>query len=94
MDGKEMTPTPEQIEAAREWFDQCYNPDDYMSTVEILATYAAHCIAEATAEKDAEIARLRSALTAVAPGGGLLPACRYCEETEKIARAALQETKP
>ena len=55
-------PEPEQIEAARKWL-YLRSTDDIRESAlnfhaEQLAAYAAHCIAEATAEKDAEIVRL------------------------------------
>lgn len=58
------TPEPEQIEAARKWVLDAYWLSEIilMSKLELCAAYAAHCVAEATAEKDAENERLRAAL--------------------------------
>ena len=64
---KVMTPTPEQIEAARDWLLKNTTPEDRMPYEPFrpirdwLAAYAAHV----TAEKDAEIARLNPGLVEI-----------------------------
>lgn len=61
-----MTPTQEQIAAARAWLEECHMTFGSavlnVAMAELAATYAAHCVAEEVAEKDKEIVRLRGAL--------------------------------
>jgi hypothetical protein len=75
--------TKEQIKAARNWLDDIAGknlPERGAKDVsEMLATYAAHCVKEALAEKDRRIAELMGALAPFAgaadglpPGGYLL----------------------
>lgn len=99
-----MTPTPEQIEKAGYWFNKnirARKTVEQLSTAYVLAAYAAHCVAEAVAEKDAEIARLRAVLNAarqyaiyVEPLATAAGLASLKDAINAYGRAALQETKP
>jgi hypothetical protein len=95
-----MRPTPEQIEKAGYWFNKnirARKTVEQLSTAYVLAAYAAHCVAEAVAEKDAEIARFRAAIQSLLDCPDIADNDHKDEETheaERKARAALQEMKP
>jgi hypothetical protein len=92
-----MTPTPEH---AQNW--RIDNPSECLSLFAdldaLLSAYAAHCVAEMLAEKDAEIARLKDGLETIVS--------KFTKDLEQgyktgdkvfaidIASFALQEMKP